>query len=90
MTRDISVLASEATPVQALLDAMNGVRPSAVQGIGLFDLYRGKGVAEGEKSLAFRVVIQDTGRTLTDQEADAIKAGLLYVLTAEFGVKLRA
>ena len=90
MTRDISVLVSEATPVQALLDAMNRVRPSAVQGIGLFDLYRGKGVAEGEKSLAFRVVIQDTGRTLTDQEADAIKAGLLYVLTAEFGVKLRA
>ncbi len=90
MTRDISILVSEATPVQALLDAMNRVRPSAVQGIGLFDLYRGKGVAEGEKSLAFRVVIQDTGRTLTDQEADAIKAGLLYVLTAEFGVKLRA
>lgn len=90
MIRDISVLVSEATPVQALLDAMNRVRPSTVQDIGLFDLYRGKGVLEGEKSLAFRVVIQDTGRTLTDQEADAIKAGLLEVLTAQFGVKLRA
>ena len=90
MIRDISVLVSEATPVQALLDAMNRVRPSTVQEIGLFDLYRGKGVLEGEKSLAFRVVIQDTGRTLTDQEADAIKAGLLEVLTAQFGVKLRA
>ena len=90
MIRDISVSVSEATPVQALLEAMNRVRPSTVQDIGLFDLYRGKGVLEGQKSLAFRVVIQDTGRTLTDQEADAIKAGLLQVLTAQFGVKLRA
>jgi phenylalanyl-tRNA synthetase beta chain len=89
MIRDISVLVPETTPVQALLDAMNRVRPAAVKDLGLFDLYRGKGVAEGEKSLAFRVVIQDTSRTLTDEEADAIKAGLLQVLTAQFRVKLR-
>ena len=73
-----------------LLDAMNRVRPASVRDIGVFDLYRGKGVAEGEKSLAFRVVMQDTSRTLTDEEADAIKAGLLQVLTANFGAKLRA
>jgi len=90
MTRDLSILVAEATPVQGLLDAMNAVRPGPVQDIELFDLYRGKGVAAGEKSLAFRVVIQDTARTLTDQEADAIKAGLLDVLKAQFGAKLRA
>ncbi len=90
MTRDISILVAESVPAQAMLDAMNKARPAFVKDIGLFDLYRGKGVAEGEKSLAFRVVIQDTARTLTDQEADAIKAGLLQILEAQFGAKLRA
>jgi len=90
MIRDISVLVAESVPAQALLDAMNKVRPAPVKDIGLFDLYRGKGVAEGEKSLAFRVVIQDTARTLTDQEADMVKADLLQVLKAQFGAKLRA
>jgi len=90
MTRDISILVAEGVPAQAMLDAMNKARPAFVKDIGLFDLYRGKGVAEGEKSLAFRVVIQDTARTLTDQEADAIKAGLLQILEAQFGAKLRA
>ncbi|MFM9972792.1 MAG: phenylalanine--tRNA ligase subunit beta, partial [Burkholderiales bacterium] len=89
MIRDISVLISENTPVQDVLDAMNTARPAAVQSLGLFDLYRGKGISQGEKSLAFRVVIQDTARTLTDEEADAIKAGLMQVLTAQFGAKLR-
>jgi phenylalanyl-tRNA synthetase beta chain len=88
--RDLSVLVGEEVPVQAMLDAINGARPAAVQEVKLFDLYRGKGVPEGEKSLAFRVVMQDTSRTLTDEEADAIKAGLLHVLTANFGAKLRA
>ncbi len=90
MIRDLSVLVSEEAPVQGLLDAMNSVRPASVQDLRLFDLYRGKGVPEGQKSLAFRIVIQDTSRTLTDQEADAVKADLLNVLVVWFGAKLRA
>jgi phenylalanyl-tRNA synthetase beta chain len=90
MLRDLSVLVKENTPVQALLDGMNRAKQAQIRSIRLFDQYRGKGVPEGEKSLAFRVVMQDTSRTLTDEEADAIKAGLLQVLTANFGAKLRA
>jgi phenylalanyl-tRNA synthetase beta chain len=61
-----------------------------VQNIRLFDFYRGKGVERGKKSLAFRVVMQDTARTLTDAEADAAMAQLTEVLSAKFGAKLRA
>jgi len=41
-----------------------------VQSIEVFDDYRGKGMPENQKSLAIRVVMQDTQRTLTDQEVD--------------------
>jgi len=90
MVRDLSILVPDVVPVQEILDAMRAGLPSTVKSVDLFDLYRGKGVAKEEKSLAFRVVMQDTARTLTDEEADAIKAGLLNVLKARFGAKLRA
>ena len=72
MIRDLALLVDEAVPAQALLDALHGgtARP-LVQDVRLFDLYRGKGVETGKKSLAFRVVMQDTEKTLTDAEADA-------------------
>jgi phenylalanyl-tRNA synthetase beta chain len=76
-------------PAQALLEAMLGSRPAVVQDLWLFDLYRGKGVDAGKKSLAFRVVMQDTSKTLTDAEAEAAMAQLLQVLAQRFGAKLR-
>ncbi|MBI2318476.1 MAG: hypothetical protein HYU75_16150, partial [Betaproteobacteria bacterium] len=65
-------------------------RTAAVREIGLFDIYRGAAVGDGQKSLAFRVVMQDTARTLTDGEADAAVARLTEVLVTKFGAKLRA
>ena len=44
---------------------------------------------EGEKSLAFRVVMQDTARTLTDTEVAATMAKIQAILEAEFGARLR-
>jgi phenylalanyl-tRNA synthetase beta chain len=64
-------------------------RPAIVRDIRLFDVYRGEGVERGRKSLAFRVVMQDTARTLTDADADAAMAQLTELLSAKFGAKLR-
>ena len=88
--RDLAVVVAESASAQALLDALERSRPAAVQGIRLFDVYRGKGIPAGLKSLAFRVVIQDTAKTLTDGDADAAMARLTQVLAAKFGAKLRA
>ena len=88
--RDLAVLVPDSVPAQALLDELTKSRPAAVQSIRLFDLYRGKGISAGQKSLAFRVVIQDTAKTLTDEEADAAMAQLTQVLAAKFGARLRA
>ena len=87
--RDLAVVVDEAVPARALLQAMRGSRPAVVQDLWLFDLYRGKGVDAGKKSLAFRVVMQDTSKTLTDAEAEAAMAQLLQLLAQRVGAKLR-
>jgi phenylalanyl-tRNA synthetase beta chain len=87
--RDRAVLVDDSVSAQALLDALQSARPAFVQSLDLFDLYRGKGVPEGKKSLAFRVVMQDTARTLTDAEVDAAMAKMTDVLISRFGAQQR-
>ena len=87
--RDMAVDVPDSIPYQALLDALLEAGPDAVQAIRLFDVYRGKGLQPGRKSLAFRVVMQHTARTMTDGEADAAMALLTKVLP-RFGGRLRA
>jgi phenylalanyl-tRNA synthetase beta chain len=55
----------------------------------LFDVYQGKGLAQGAKSLAFRVVMQDTEKTLEDAEVDAAVALLVDAASRNFGAGLR-
>jgi len=55
----------------------------------LFDVYRGKGIDSGKKSLAFRVLMQDTQQTLTDEAVDGVVTHIAQVLTSRFGAKLR-
>jgi phenylalanyl-tRNA synthetase beta chain len=89
VVRDRAVIVDEVVPAGDLIDAVKSFRPELIRDVTLFDLYRGKGVAEGRKSLAFRVVMQDTARTLTDAEVDGALAGLQDLLSARFGAQLR-
>ena len=72
-----------------MLDALDAARPGRVSAIRLFDVYRGPGIADGKKSLAILVLIQDTERTLTDAEIDATVAQLWRVLQDRFAATLR-
>ena len=61
--RDIAVVVEEEICVQTLLDAMKVHLPDSIIEIALFDVYRGKGIDSGKKSIAFRVLMQDTQQT---------------------------
>ena len=78
--RDIAVLVDEAVTVQSLLDVMAKASTPLVLETALFDLYRGKGLDSGKKSLAFRVLLQDTQKTLTDAEIEASITALVDAL----------
>ncbi|HEY0665974.1 MAG TPA: phenylalanine--tRNA ligase subunit beta [Gallionella sp.] len=86
--RDLAVLVDEFVPVQSLLDAMQAISAPFVAEISLFDVYRGKGLEQGKKSLAFRVLLQDTQKTLTDSEIEPSIALLLDAM-GQHGAQLR-
>ena len=87
--RDMAVVVEDGLPTQAVLDALNAIKPPHVEHIALFDVYRGPGVDPGRKSLAILVLIQDTARTLTDAEIDATVTALLRELENRFKATLR-
>ena len=78
--RDIAVVVDEHVSVQSLLEVMRARKAPYVVALDLFDLYRGRGVEQGRKSLAFRVLLQDTQKTLTDSEIDPGIEGLIDTL----------
>ena len=86
--RDLAVVVDENVTVQHLLAAMQIDQTPFVVEIALFDVYRGKGVEIGKKSLAFRVLLQDTQKTLTDIEVEQSMLRLVAVLQQN-GAQLR-
>jgi phenylalanyl-tRNA synthetase beta chain len=89
VVRDISMLFPLETPVQAIFDAVEAEKPAIVRLVTLLSLFRGEGVSANRKSLAFRVVMQHTERTLTDAEADAARDALVALLGRKFSATLR-
>ena len=88
--RDLAIVVDQSLALQTLLDALKGQLPALVQDVQLFDVYTGKGVPENKKSLAFRIVMQDTQRTLQDTEVDLAMQQLVSCLEQAFAAQLRA
>jgi phenylalanyl-tRNA synthetase beta chain len=87
--RDISMLFGLEVPVKAIFDALEAEKPPIVRSVTLLSVFRGAGVPADRKSLAFRVVMQDTERTLTDAEADGARDKLVALLGRKFSATLR-
>jgi phenylalanyl-tRNA synthetase beta chain len=87
--RDLACTFPEEVAVGAVLDAVRTGLPPWVREFEVFDQYRGKGVDAGRKSLAFRIVMQDTDRTLTDSEVEGVVASIREQLTKEFKAQPR-
>jgi phenylalanyl-tRNA synthetase beta chain len=87
--RDIAVVVDEAVSVDALIKTMRKAKVQFVTDIALFDVYRGKGITEDKKSLAFYILMQDTQKSLTDAEVDSVMASLLELTKNQHGAELR-
>jgi phenylalanyl-tRNA synthetase beta chain len=86
---DIAVVADEDI---AGFDVENEIRKTGtriLKGVRLFDIYRGKQVQEGKKSMAYSLTFQDDTRTLKDTEVEIIKKRILESLALRFGASLR-
>ena len=69
--RDVAMLVPEATTHQAVLDVVKEAKPANLESAALFDVFRGKNVPPGQKSMAYAFTYRSPERTLTDAEANA-------------------
>ncbi|PWB60104.1 MAG: phenylalanine--tRNA ligase subunit beta [Nitrosomonadales bacterium] len=88
--RDLAIVVDDTVHVQNLLDGMRKHLPETVTDLKLFDVYRGKGIDLGKKSLAFKVLMQDTQKTLTDDEVETVMANIKDILTTRLNATFRA
>ena len=89
VTRDIAVVCDEAVTVAALSDCIRAAGGKLLRSVELFDIYRGKGIASGSKSAAFRLTLRADDRTLTDADSDGVVSAVLAALGKELNAKLR-
>ena len=87
--RDIALIVDENVTSAAMLATLRESAPEMVTELAIFDLYSGKGIDSGKKSIAFRILMQDTQKTMTDLEVDTVITRLTQVLSDRFGAKLR-
>jgi len=89
VTRDLSVLCDEALTVAEVENVMTAAAGKLLRGIKLFDIYRGVGVPEGKKSVAFSLELRADDRTLTDTDSEAVISKVLNALKDKLNVTLR-
>ncbi|WP_413738982.1 phenylalanine--tRNA ligase subunit beta [Sodalis sp. RH21] len=87
--RDIAVVVAESVPAAEIIAECKKVGANQVVGVNLFDVYRGKGVAEGFKSLAISLILQDTARTLEEEAIAATVDKCVAALKQRFQASLR-
>ncbi|GAB4561188.1 MAG: phenylalanine--tRNA ligase subunit beta [Geothermobacteraceae bacterium] len=87
--RDSAILVDDDLGAEQVLEVVRQASPKFAEDVVLFDLYRGKGVPEGKKSLAFRVRYRSFDQTLTDEQITRAHDKIIRRLEKEFGARIR-
>lgn len=90
MERDLALLCDDKLEAGTLCSLIRSYAGKSLVDAFVFDVYKGKGIAEGKKSVAVRLVFRQNDRTMTDEEADNGVRKVLKKLDSEHGITLRA
>ena len=88
--RDIALVVANSVNSDLLVDSLMNGAPHFVRSVDVFDVYRGAALPEGKKSVAIRVLMQDTERTLADTEIEGACQQMLSKAQQQHGATLRA
>ena len=89
VTRDLSFVCDEAVTVAQVESTITKAAGKLLRGVRLFDIYRGTGIADGKKSMAFSMELRADDRTLTDTDSEQVMAKVLDALQKELDAVLR-
>ena len=87
--RDLAIVVDEAVSARAIQDCIRQNGGELLREVWLFDVYRGRGIAEGRKSLALGLILQDFSRNLTDSVVEETVSGIIAGLAEQFDATLR-
>jgi phenylalanyl-tRNA synthetase beta chain len=87
--RDFAFVVDASVAADAILRSAKSADKTLIQSASVFDVYQGKGVPEGKKSVAVAVRLQPTERTLTDQDLDAVAQKIVAAVAKATGASLR-
>lgn len=88
--RDFAFAVPSGVAVGDLIKAARGAQKDLISRVSVFDVYEGKGVGEGQKSVAIEVTLQPQDKTLTDAEIDTVAANIVAEVTRVTGGSLRS
>ena len=89
VTRDLSLICDEEITVSQAEDVITASAGKLLRGVKLFDIYRGTGVPDGKKSMAFSLELRADDRTLTDTDSEAVVSKVLDALKEKLNAILR-
>ena len=87
--RDIAVVVDENIAAGDLAKVAASAAPDLIRNVTIFDIYQGPGIEAGRKSIALGLILQETSRTLTDEDADSVMETAVRNLQREFAAELR-
>jgi len=88
--RDIAVVVDEAIPASEIQNMIKTFDSELIEKVSVFDIYRGKNIPTGKKSLAFNIVYRSRDRTLRDDDVDLVHTSLIDYILQRTGGALRS
>jgi phenylalanyl-tRNA synthetase beta chain len=89
VSRDFAFIVDRSVKAGDIVRSAQGVDKKLITSVAVFDVYEGKGIDDGKKSIAIAVTMQPREKTLTDQEIDAVAAKIVAEVTKKTGGSLR-
>ncbi len=87
--RDLAIVVKDTIAAGEILSAIQNIGVNHLVDLNLFDVYQGPGVADGYRSLALSMTLQNVEQTLEEQEINTAVSAVVDMLTSEFGATLR-
>ena len=89
VSRDLALVCDEAVTVAAAEEVIRASAGKLLRDVRLFDIYRGTGIPEGKKSMAFSLELRSDDRTLTDADSEAVMSKVLAAVASKLDAQLR-
>jgi len=89
LRRDLAVVVANDVEAERVVACVRDAAGSSLQNVNIFDVYRGPGIDSSRKSIGLGLILQDSYRTLTDEDADRTVAAVVEHLKSELGATIR-